>query len=868
MPNDNDNNNSAYEFPSQNPDNFNRWLPENMQEYKDSVYDRISKLLIEKFSEFKKHIIGKDIKSLQKTYKNGKLVSGKKDQDMLVVYESDIDANSDDNNIETKLFNWLNFADVNQLTLAFIPWADGTEVDSETGLLPLPHLLLSHPNHALPFDMGDAIADLPLSDISLTDNISQFMDIKKVKTDINRSKLSQHISTEFSELSPVTFTHLLERYNKFKKDIPFYRYRTDDFFYEYATTNIPIEYRIEKFFEEFSRIKDQIPAGSLAGISSDTAMDEQGLFGYGTMTYLLYDVRLALNDGSILEWSTTQVQDFMNRIQSLSFESGSLVVNRDYWRDLYNQSLRDLGIAPITDGAPTVYSEATSEIPPDPPWFNITTEGFTTDYNGDGVVDFKDVKLQILAGIPGCPIFGCNDSTAINYDSTVTDDDGTCEYIYGCMDNTSTNGLGVAIGATNYNAAATKAGGLPCEYTYGCIDSTAANFNAQAVKDDGNCVYELSLPYFEYYDPDSSGAIDTTDVTSFQTQQRMAIAAETQAIVDTNLAAPPYMPVGCTDTIATNYDSNAVQDDGSCTYLGGCTDNKATNYNPDAIQDDGSCTYKGGCTDTKSPDYDSTAQFDDGSCTYTGGCTDNRAKNYNSNAQVDNGTCDYYKGCIDPTATNYLTECDFYFCIDDPAVTCTYLWGCTNEMADNYNPNAQRDDGSCTGYHPVAHGCTSPMSCNYDPNANWDDGTCAHGNYQCSNGTFGCDICDICNGVCNAFNTDCTGYFDADSGFTRSQLHFCDCNGNTISGCDNTCGSTLVDDACGLCGGDSSLCGWGRLSSNCVTVGLFNNNCNCTCKNMHTGATVYGGNVDGCGNDSGCETNCRMWCNSKNTYGY
>ena len=46
MPNGNDNNNSAYEFPSQNPDNFNRWLPENMQEYKDSVYDRISKSAI------------------------------------------------------------------------------------------------------------------------------------------------------------------------------------------------------------------------------------------------------------------------------------------------------------------------------------------------------------------------------------------------------------------------------------------------------------------------------------------------------------------------------------------------------------------------------------------------------------------------------------------------------------------------------------------------------------------------------------------------------------------------------------------------------------------------------------------------------
>ena len=53
---------------------------------------------------------------------------------------------------------------------------------------------------------------------------------------------------------------------------------------------------------------------------------------------------------------------------------------------------------------------------------------------------------------------------------------------------------------------------------------------------------------------------------------------------------------GCTDPSATNYDSSATDDDGSCEYeeekIYGCTDPSATNYNSDATDDDGSCEYE------------------------------------------------------------------------------------------------------------------------------------------------------------------------------------------------------------------------------------------------------------------------------------
>ena len=75
--------------------------------------------------------------------------------------------------------------------------------------------------------------------------------------------------------------------------------------------------------------------------------------------------------------------------------------------------------------------------------------------------------------------------------------------------------------------------------------------------------------------------------------------------------------LGCTDEAACNFESSAIDDDGSCTYPAedylncdgeclndsdgdgvcdeleteGCTDFNACNYNPNVINDDGSCNY-------------------------------------------------------------------------------------------------------------------------------------------------------------------------------------------------------------------------------------------------------------------------------------
>ena len=71
--------------------------------------------------------------------------------------------------------------------------------------------------------------------------------------------------------------------------------------------------------------------------------------------------------------------------------------------------------------------------------------------------------------------------------------------------------------------------------------------------------------------------------------------------------------VGCMDSLADNYDSNA-NSAGNCIYRG-CTDAAALNFDSIANTDDGSCIpLVEGCTCSQADNYNSSANFDDGSC--------------------------------------------------------------------------------------------------------------------------------------------------------------------------------------------------------------------------------------------------------------
>lgn len=218
---------------------------------------------------------------------------------------------------------------------------------------------------------------------------------------------------------------------------------------------------------------------------------------------------------------------------------------------------------------------------------------------------------------------------------------------------------------------------------------------------------------------------------------------------------------GCTDPVASNYNPEATADDGSCIY-DGCDYNEISlsfdgnlnvvdttflywnlsHYNGEVIQsgnyttdsDPANICLLDGCYElnfvANHPDFvgsysvmmNGAVLFSDdiqGSSEYVQitltsaqlgcdpnevvfGCTDPEAENYDPTATLDDGSCTYFE--------------DIYGCMDPEAL--------------NYNPDATADDGSCEYPDPIP-GCTDIDAFNYDPEATEDDGSCIY-NIECS----------------------------------------------------------------------------------------------------------------------------------------
>ncbi|MBM3427599.1 MAG: T9SS type A sorting domain-containing protein [Bacteroidetes bacterium] len=99
------------------------------------------------------------------------------------------------------------------------------------------------------------------------------------------------------------------------------------------------------------------------------------------------------------------------------------------------------------------------------------------------------------------------------------------------------------------------------------------------------------------------------------------------------------------------------------------------------------------------------------------GCTDPTANNYNPEATTDDGSCiSAIPGCTDPTAFNFNPDAT-----EDDGSCIAVVEGCTDVTAFNYNQSANTDDGSCIA---VVEGCTDVTAFNYNQSANTDDGSC------------------------------------------------------------------------------------------------------------------------------------------------
>ena len=145
------------------------------------------------------------------------------------------------------------------------------------------------------------------------------------------------------------------------------------------------------------------------------------------------------------------------------------------------------------------------------------------------------------------------------------------------------------------------------------------------------------------------------------------------------------------------------------------------------------------------------------------GCTDPMANNYNPEATVDDGSCvTSILGCTDPAALNYNPDAT-----DDDGSCIPVVEGCTDATAFNYNQEANTDDGSCI---PVVEGCTDATAFNYNQEANTDDGSCIAVVYGCIDSTacnFNLDAntddgsCVLPQTeLCNGLDDNCNGQVD------------------------------------------------------------------------------------------------------------
>jgi hypothetical protein len=346
------------------------------------------------------------------------------------------------------------------------------------------------------------------------------------------------------------------------------------------------------------------------------------------------------------------------------------------------------------------------------------TDSNANNYNSEATEDDASCTYTIL---------GCTDSSADNYNSEATDDDGSCTYtILGCTDTE----------ALNYNALATDDDGS-CEYeTTECVlpnsfvGNTGANMTVMLTP---VLVSSLTITESNAYIValTSEGMVVGSADLFGLTQTSLAIWGDDSSTpeIDGALAgeAISFQLVNGTELydvtmpVAINYSGNglAVQataasstlncsSDGTSQPVLGCTDSSADNYNSDATEDDGSCTYTVlGCTDSSANNYNDLATEDDGSCTYTIlGCTDTEALNYNALATDDDGSCEYpepVEGCTDPEANNYNELAN----IEDDS--CLYgIGGCTYADAVNYNEEATYEDDSCVFDSPFIY-VTNPI---------------------------------------------------------------------------------------------------------------------------------------------------------------
>ncbi len=354
----------------------------------------------------------------------------------------------------------------------------------------------------------------------------------------------------------------------------------------------------------------------------------------------------------------------------------------------------------------------------------------TADVNGNGICD--DLEVSIL---------GCTDPNSCNFNSCATDDDGSCTTVdalgtCGGSCSADEDGDGVcddvdpcvgdldALGECNGNCtddldndgvcddlddcvgtldACGVCNGVGATFQCGCSNIPEGDCDCDGNQLDalgicgGNCAADL----------DGDGICDDLDE-CVGTPDAIGICnGNCSADADADGICDDQEVPGCTNAAACNFDAAATDDDGSCTTvdaLGTCGGSCSADVDGDGVCDDvdpcvGDLDALGECNGNCTDDLDNDGVCDDlddcvGTLDACGVCNGVGATFQCGCSNIPAGDCDCDGNQLDALGIcggNCTADTNANGICDDDET-----WGCTYSDANNFDAEANFDDGSCT----------------------------------------------------------------------------------------------------------------------------------------------------------------------------
>ena len=366
------------------------------------------------------------------------------------------------------------------------------------------------------------------------------------------------------------------------------------------------------------------------------------------------------------------------------------------------------------------------------------------------------------SGYIGTCIFGCTDPNAVNFNPFAHINIGFC--VYGCIQSDTSESFENGFGTTwiqdpNNSVDWTNISGTTPSFNTGPSSAFDGNFyiytEASGSANSEAVIYvdcidptqwsQLSLVFAYHMFGSSMGTLsidvstDTgstwiqewsisgdqgnqwnqtfVDLSSYTNNISVRVQAETGNSFESDIAIDllQFMEIpsiGCTNPLASNFDSTAVIDDGSCIFPTGCTNPLADNYDSTAVIDDSSCVFSN-CTQLTLNMYDS---FGDG---------------WNGNDFIftgSNGTV-LFTTTLSSGSTGSYSFCAPFDCYTVSCDGGSWQGEVSWDLVDTngiviFSGGAPYLDTLC---FPVVIGCTNPLATNYDSLANVDNGFCFFG---------------------------------------------------------------------------------------------------------------------------------------------